>query len=148
MLINLLAKNLIKKGLNSMNVHTSFQVLTFVLLVWYSCLRWWWFSYASKKYPERDYSWANAPINMATAFTSIIFLSCTLFAFTQTATTWLQIFRCIGGFLAIRNIWYTIEDAYSYINQSWNTQKEQAIFVLLDVLMAADVFCWLAHVNA
>lgn len=131
-----------------MNVHTSFQILTFVLLVWYSCLRWWWFKKAPTINPDWSYTWANESINKFTAYTSIIFLSCVLFAFNQTATMWLYVFKCIGGFLAIRNIWYTIEDVYAYINQDWNTQKEQAIFVLLDVLMAADVFCWLARVNA
>lgn len=125
-----------------MNVHTSFQVLSVVLLIWYSCLRWWWFTYAGKKYPERDYNWYKAPINMATAFTSIVFLSCVLFVFNQTTTAWFQIFKSIAGFLFVRNIWYTIEDVYAYQKQEWNTQQEQFIFILFDVAMALDTLVW------
>lgn len=125
-----------------MIIHTSFQLLSAILLIWYGCLRWWWFTYAGKKYPERDYNWANAPINMTTAVTSIVFLSGVLFAFNQTTNAWFEVFKCIAGFLLMRNIWYTIEDVYAYKKQEWNTQKEQAIFVLFDIAMALDTLFW------
>ena len=95
------------------------------MLVWYGAIRWTWFA------DQTQYPWAYAPINLATAFTSIVFLFTTM-VLTDLKSKWLLVVAC---FLAFRNFYYTVEDI---IDLHYNF-PQQSFFILVDVLML--VYC-------
>ena len=96
-----------------------YTLLGFVMFIWYIGYRWIMFYNAE---------WMYKPINLTTAFTSIVFITITLFS-PNNAMNW--IFYCIAIFLLGRNIIYTIEDIIDYKTNPY----VQTICILMDVLM-------------
>jgi len=83
------------------------------------------------------YAWAYAPINMTTAFLSVVFLIPSLFMPTINNAYMLG----IAIFLLLRNIYYTIEDIIDYPTNP----KMQLFFIALDLLMAIYVTFWIKN---
>ena len=82
-----------------------FTVLGSSMAVWYWCFRWTLFADNIK------YSWAYTDINLFTAFTSIIFITPTLFKLDKfLSINWQIWIFCMAIFLLGRNIYYTYED--------------------------------------
>lgn len=111
-----------------------------VLTLWYTCFRW---TILANK---TVYAWAYAPINLVTAFSSIVFLIVSLFTIKESFTLWML---WLSIFLFIRNVYYTIEDVRDLIYMINNTGMfppriifQQFVFVWLDIMMAIYVGWW------
>lgn len=95
------------------------------LFLWYGALRWTWFN------DEKIFWWAYKPINLATAFLSIIFLTLVL-----TIPNYYNKFLCsIAIFLSFRNFYYTIEDIIDF---GYNP-IQQVFFIIVDIVMV--IYC-------
>ena len=99
---------------------------------WYVLLRW---TYLQDK---QKYWWAYLPMNLFTAFLSAIFI---IVSFVQFNVPIFKIDKIalilnyVAYFLLIRNIYYTCEDVYDYFLSINHKNKEQILFILIDVLM-------------
>lgn len=102
-----------------------YTFLGFTMVIWYCLIRWAWFV------DHNIYWWAYEPINLATSFSSIVFLMTTT-TLPNYFSKWLW---SLGSFLALRNAYYTIVDI---IDLSYNV-AEQSIFIAIDVAMM--VYC-------
>lgn len=111
------------------------NLLGSVLLIWYGCWRWNWYADAIK------YAWAYKPINLATAFTSLVWIAFSLFYENKTMRKTMWWYAAIYKLLILRNIFYTIEDIIDFILSA--TTCEYAFFILMDVLMIVYIEIWL-----
>lgn len=107
-----------------------YNISGLLMFVWYLGVRW---------NALKQYEWMYQPINLVTAFTSIIFLVPTLFLELKTLIEWKNIFYCFAIFLLYRNIYYAIED----IIDIPSNPKKQIFYVAIDLCMAIFAFCWL-----
>jgi len=108
-----------------------YRAIGLLMLIWYGTIRWTMFA------DKTRYAWAYAPINMTTAFLSVVFLIPSLFMPTINNAYMLG----IAIFLLIRNIYYTIEDIIDYPTNP----KMQLFFIVLDLLMAIYVTFWIKN---
>jgi hypothetical protein len=112
-----------------MNLYHLF--LGWALIVWYAAIRWTLFSDASK------YPWAYSPINLTTAFLSIVFLFTTT-TLPNLNAQWLSV---LAYFLAFRNVYYSAED---FLDLHINV-PQQLFFIGIDVAMV--IYCFLYLLN-
>lgn len=108
-----------------------YRAIGLLMLIWYGTIRWTMFA------DKTRYAWAYAPINMTTAFLSVVFLIPSLFMPTINNAYMLG----IAIFLLLRNIYYTIEDIIDYPTNP----KMQLFFITLDLLMAIYVTFWIKN---
>lgn len=99
-----------------------YNILGLLMLIWYGAIRWTIYTNKIK------YAWAYAPINLSTAFISIIFIIPSLVMPENTKSKWML---CLGIFLLFRNIYYTIEDIIDYPTNP----PEQLFNIIMDILM-------------
>lgn len=99
-----------------------FKFFGALMLIWYGALRWEIFA------DPVQYFWAYRPVNMATAFLSVVFIVPTLFAHAKTFSVKLLL---LGVFLAFRNLYYTIVDI---IDIPFNP-GQQLVFIAIDLMM-------------
>lgn len=99
---------------------------------WYILLRWTWLQNKEK------YWWAYLPMNLVTAFISVVFI---VVAFVQFNVPTFKIDKIalmlnyVAYFLLLRNVYYTYEDVYDYWFAQNKQTKEQLLFIAIDVLM-------------
>ena len=109
-----------------------FTILGSSMAFWYWCYRWTLFADKIK------YAWAYMPMNLFTAFTSVVFLTPTLFRLDLLfGRNWQLFFICCAIFLLGRNLYYTLEDIIDYPTNP----RMQSLDITIDVLMA--IYCFL-----
>ena len=116
----------------------TYNLLGFVMLIWYAAIRW--TIYADKaKFP-----WVYAPINMTTAFLSIVFLIPTLSTLgylLADKTPLFYFYYWLSLFLTFRNMYYTVEDTWDLFKSSANP-KVQIIYIAIDIAMMVCAAIW------
>jgi|GEM_PF-6071045 hypothetical protein len=119
-----------------------YKFLGWILFAWYACLRWTIQSntlgtfVTDKGVTKFVLEWIFTPINLATAFLSIYFISKVLVKFDKAFN---PLMALIAFFLVVRNGYYTLEDYSYYIVEP--TMK-QSFFLVIDIAMVMYVLIW------
>lgn len=120
-----------------------YNLLGLSMFIWYTCLRWTIqtntlgsFILDSDGKWNFVLNWIFTPINMATAFLSIYFISNILVEFNKSFN---PLMGLIAFFITWRNCYYTLEDYRDYII---NPSTLQFIFIIIDIAMIIYVLIW------
>ena len=119
-----------------------YALLGWSLFFWYACLRWTIQTNALGTFVTKEgvtsfiLAWIFTPINMATAFLSVYFISKILVEFDKSFNPKMAL---IAFFLTWRNGYYTLEDYRDYIIEP---TALQLLFIGIDIAMIAYVLIW------
>jgi hypothetical protein len=121
-----------------------YNILGMMLLVWYSCLRWYIEGNNLGEIVLTDQhitifklNWIWTLINLVTAFCSIGFLAKSILFLNNTFTK--NIYTLVF-LLTIRNIWYAFED----IDQFYKIDHslKQTLYIIIDIAMIFECLIW------
>lgn len=111
-----------------------YNVLGIAMFIWYSSIRWTMFT------DHKIYWWAYEPVNLFTAFLSILFLT---FAFTDLIKFFSKNVRIllfgVAFLLCYRSCYYTIEDILDFTT----SPLLQMFYIIIDVAMGGYTYLYL-----
>lgn len=122
-----------------------YNILGMILLIWYSCLRWFVegnnlgeLVITDLKVTIFKLNWIWALINLATAFSSIWILAKSVLFLDDTFT---KNIATVVFLLIIRNVWYTLEDVKQFNNMPVFNFK-QFMYIVIDIAMLIECLVW------
>lgn len=129
-----------------------YNFLAFIMLIWYSCIRWTMFSNDLGTFIEKSgvktfkLNWWFAPINILTALGTIYILYKSLFSVSYELSFDRELYP-LAAILFLRFIYETIEDVWDYF-ESTHT-RQQLFFILIDLLsvLVLGMFMVLVKIN-
>jgi hypothetical protein len=130
-------------------METIFILFGLVMFAWYLSIRWTLLGNELGKYITQmidgkevtifKLNWWFAPVNIMTAFCSIVFLTVALFDYEKSFNyEWIYY---IAIMLLGRNIWYTFIDIIDYISEP---TSQQLMYIIIDIMMAMCAGYWIS----
>ncbi len=131
---------------------TLYSFLGFIMLIWYSCLRWTIFGNELGKFitngAEKSFklNWWFAPINVLTALGTTYILYKSLLSIYNGLEIDTKLYP-LATLLFLRFIYETIEDVWDYLHAAHT--KQQLFFILIDVLssLVLGIYMILCKIN-